>query len=105
LDYYFIGERELVLAFSLVGVAGTVASTREQALAAFVWATEQGSYEERPKILILSEQTAAMLEEEVLSCQLKSTRPLIVEVPGLQGRLEGKKSLTDLIREAIGMHI
>lgn len=94
-----------MLAFSLVGVAGTVASTREQALSAFVWATEQSSQEERPKILILSEQTASMLEEEVVSCQMKNKPPLIVEVPGLQGRLEGRKSLMDLIREAIGMHI
>lgn len=94
-----------MLAFSLVGVAGTVASTREQALSAFVWATEQSSQEERPKILILSEQTASLLEEEVVSRQMKNKPPLIVEVPGLQGRLEGRKSLMDLIREAIGMHI
>ncbi|MBO7174127.1 MAG: V-type ATP synthase subunit F [Treponema sp.] len=105
MEYYFIGERELVLAFSLVGVAGTAVSTREQALAAFVWATEESHGEERPKILILSEQAASLLEQEVVACQMQVSRPLIVEIPGLQGRLKGKKSLTDLIREAIGMHI
>ena len=105
MEYYFIGERELVLAFSLVGVAGTAVSTREQALAAFVWATEQSQESERPRILILSEQAASLLEQEVVACQMRVTRPLIVEVTGLQGRLEGKKSLTDLIREEIGMHI
>lgn len=105
MEYYFIGERELVLAFSLVGVAGTAVSTREQALAAFVWATEESHGEERPKILILSEQAASLLEQEVVACQMQVSRPLVVEIPGLQGRLKGKKSLTDLIREAIGMHI
>ena len=70
-----------------------------------MWATEQSQESERPRIPILSEQAASLLEQEVVACQMRVTRPLIVEVPGLQGRLEGKKSLTDLIREAIGMHI
>ncbi len=59
----------------------------------------------RAKVLILTEDVAVMLEDEVLEWQMKGDYPLIVEIPGLQGHLEGKKTLTDAIREAIGIHV
>jgi len=31
--------------------------------------------------------------------------PLIVEIPGLHGHLPGRKTLTDSIREAIGIRV
>ena len=46
-----------------------------------------------------------MIEEEVLQWQMGADYPLIVEIPGLHGHVDGKKSLTDSIREAIGIHI
>jgi V/A-type H+-transporting ATPase subunit F len=30
---------------------------------------------------------------------------LIVEIPGIMGRMPGKKTLVDSIREAIGIHV
>jgi V/A-type H+-transporting ATPase subunit F len=30
---------------------------------------------------------------------------LIVEIPGIVGRLAGRKTLVDAIREAIGIHV
>jgi V/A-type H+-transporting ATPase subunit F len=112
-EYFMIGERELVLGFALVGVNGTVASTREEALDAFLRVTGQGRAltggvlpaEKRPKVLILTEEVSAMLEEEVLDWQMGAEYPLIVEIPGLQGHVAGRKSLTDSIREAIGIHV
>ena len=90
MEYFVIGERELVLAFALVGVNGCVA------------VNVVGG---RPKILILTEEITEMLENEVLEWQMNGSYPLIVEIPGLQGHLEGKKTLTDSIREAIGIHV
>jgi V/A-type H+-transporting ATPase subunit F len=46
-----------------------------------------------------------LIEDEVLEWQKGGQYPLIVEIPGLHGHLEGKKSLTDAIREAIGIHV
>lgn len=112
MEYYVIGERELVLAFALVGVAGTAVANREEALEAFNRVTGgDGSSVTtavtagRPKILILTEDVTLMIEEEVLQWQMGAGYPLIVEIPGLHGHVEGKKSLTDSIREAIGIHI
>jgi V/A-type H+-transporting ATPase subunit F len=109
--YFVIGERELVLAFGLVGVQGTVAVTRDEALAAFNRVTGRGGTfsaptdEERPKVLILTENVIVMIEQEVLDWQKKGGYPLIVEIPGIQGHLKGRKSLTDSIREAIGVQV
>ena len=43
MKYWIIGERELVLGFALVGVSGTVASNREEALDAFYRMTGRGN--------------------------------------------------------------
>lgn len=110
--YFIIGERELVLAFSLVGVSGAVAVNRTEALDVFNRITGKGSGEvsaptvsEIPKVLILTEEVSAMLEQEVLDWQMKGEYPLIVEIPGIHGHLQGHKSLTDSIREAIGISV
>lgn len=111
--YHVIGERELVLGFALVGVGGTVASTREEALAAFLRATGSESSlaapaieeADRALVLILTEEIAAMLEAEVREWQMSGEFPLVVEIPGLHGHLPGRKTLTEAIREAIGIRV
>ena len=111
--YHVIGERELVLGFALVGVGGTVASTREEALAAFLRETGRESSlavratreADRALVLILTEEIAAMLEAEVREWQMSGEFPLVVEIPGLHGRLPGRKTLTEAIREAIGIRV
>jgi V/A-type H+-transporting ATPase subunit F len=111
LKYFVIGERELVLAFALVGVQGSVAVNREEALEAFNRITGKGGAMsapidgERPKVLILTESVMVMLEQEVFDWQRSGGYPLIVEIPGIQGHLKGRKSLTDSIREAIGVQV
>ncbi len=108
MKYFVIGERELVLAFGLVGVAGAVAVNRAEALDAFMRITGRGgtpSMSEQAKVLILAEDVSVLIEDEVLEWQRQGQYPLIVEIPGLHGHLEGKKTLTDAIREAIGIHV
>lgn len=117
MNYFVIGEREIVLAFGLVGVKGDIVVNKSEALSSFNKATGQEKIsvldkttaipvsENRPKVLILTEDVSQMLEDEVLDWQKKGDFPLIVEVPSLSGPIQGKKSLTDSIREAIGLHI
>jgi V/A-type H+-transporting ATPase subunit F len=110
LEYFVIGEREIVLAFKLVGVDGSVAVNRTEALDSFNRITGRGGtasvpVDERPKVLILTEEVSSMLEDEVLDWQKRAQYPLVVEVPGIQGHLEGRKSLTDAIREAVGIQV
>jgi V/A-type H+-transporting ATPase subunit F len=56
-------------------------------------------------VLIITESAAVQLEDEINDWQMKGKYPLIVEIPGVMGRLEGKKTLTDAIREAVGIHV
>ncbi len=110
MEYFVIGERELVLGFKLVGVEGQVAVNRREALDSFNRITGHGGTEsvpvdERPKVLILTEDVSAMLEEEILEWQKGGKYPLVVEIPGIHGHIEGKKSLTDSIREAVGIQV
>ena len=110
MKFYIIGERELVLAFKLVGVEGTIAVTRAEILDAFNKVTGQSgmgniSSGELPRVLILTEAAASQIEDVEIEWQKKGKFPLIVEVPGLNGHLEGKKSLSDAIKEAIGVQV
>ncbi len=111
MEYFVIGERELVLAFMLAGVKGQVANNRKEALDAFNLMTGQSSSveapssQDRPKVLILTEDVSDMLSAEVSQWQMKAMAPLIVEIPGLHGHLEGRKTLTDAIREAVGIQV
>jgi len=112
MTYGIIAERELVVAFSLVGVKGFVATSRDEALAHFNTLTKQGDASsalllemQGLKVLILSEQVSEYLSDEVFRWQMRGDYPLIVEIPCLQGAMQGKKSLEDAIKEAVGVHI
>jgi V/A-type H+-transporting ATPase subunit F len=110
LKFYIIGDREIVYAFKLTGIDGVIAENRAEVLEAFTRVTtglkdEINSIAEKPKVLILTESAASMIEEEELAWQKKGTYPLIVEIPGLDGHLEGRKTLTQAIKEAIGVQI
>ena len=110
MDYFVIGEREIVLAFKLVGVDGKVALNYQSALDAFNEGTGQSDFsaagnEMRPKVLILTEDVSDMLEQQVRAWQMKGESPLIVEIPPLSGHIQGRKTLTDSIREAVGIQL
>lgn len=110
MKFYIIGDREMVLAFKLTGFDGTVAETRQEVLDAFNRMTGKGGavsapVEEVPHILILTEGAASTIEEEEIEWQKTGKFPLIVEIPGLDGHVSGKKTLTDAIREAIGVQV
>jgi V/A-type H+-transporting ATPase subunit F len=102
-DCFFIGEEELLTGFRFAGVDGRAVASEDEARAAFKEIT--GAQARSCKILILSEQTADWLGGELGKWQLEGKYPLVVEVPGLAGPQEGRKTLVDSIREAIGIHV
>jgi V/A-type H+-transporting ATPase subunit F len=125
-DYFFIGESELLSAFQFAGVGGTAVSNKDEAISAFhkitassqvaphlvagaraemATRTESGGEAKKTKILILTEQAADWMGDELTEWQLSGAYPLIVELPGLGGKIVGRKSLVDAIREAIGIHV
>ncbi len=113
MDYYFIGDAELVTAFRFVGVEGQAVSNADDARLHFRKITQ--GYDETAgtvlpgaqncRVLILTEEIVDWLEQDVTQWQMSGKYPLIVEIPGTMGKLEGRKTLVDSIREAIGIHI
>jgi V/A-type H+-transporting ATPase subunit F len=112
-DYFFMGDPELVLAFRFVGVSGAGISGAEDARIIFRKMTE--GYDEIAgaalpqrdscRILILTEEVADWLGDLLIQWQLSDRYPLVVEIPGAMGRLPGRKTLVDSIREAIGIRV
>jgi V/A-type H+-transporting ATPase subunit F len=114
-DFFFIGDPELVTAFRFIGVEGT--AVRDPAEAAEVfrgitegWNETAGAVLPRPpgggcRVLIITEETADWLGDLLIQWQLSGNYPLVVEIPGIMGRVPGRKTLVDSIREAIGVHV
>ena len=102
MDYFFIGDAELATAFRFVGVDGTVVRDSSEATAAFLEITEEGG---DCRVLILTEEVAGWLDELVVEWQISGRYPLVVEIPGILGKDPGRKTLVELIREAVGVHV
>jgi len=120
MDYFFLGDPELVTAFRFVGIDGIPVRNAVDAKHAFNRITEAYnetagtvlpleisgiSGRELYRILIVTEEVADWLGDTLIKWQLSDRYPLIVEVPGFMGRLPGRKTLVDSIREAIGIHV
>jgi V/A-type H+-transporting ATPase subunit F len=116
-DYYFLGDSELVTAFRFIGIEGAAAGNPSQAVSVFRRITEgwnESAGAALPdslpaagnlKVLILTEETADWLGDLLINWQIEGRYPLIVEVPGIMGHVAGRKTLVDLIRDAIGIHV
>ena len=117
MDYYFLGDAELVTAFRFIGIEGTAAANPSQAVSVFRQITEgwnENAAAALPdslpeagklKVLIMTEETADWLGDLLINWQIEGRYPLIVEIPGIVGHLAGRKTLVDSIREAIGLHV
>jgi V/A-type H+-transporting ATPase subunit F len=121
-DYFFLGDPELVTAFRFVGIEGAQALGPDEALSSFRKITHSwnetagtvlpGAASDSAvaaaagcRVLIVTEEVADWLGGDLTDWQLAGKYPLVVEVPGTMGRHPGRKTLVDAIREAIGIHV
>jgi len=116
-DFYFLGDEELVTAFRFIGIDGLAVRDADEAVAAFRKITEGWNETagivlpdslpgtEGCQVLLVTEETADWLGSFMIDWQISGRYPLLVEIPGIGGRLEGRKTLVDSIREAIGIHV
>ena len=101
MEFFVLGEEEIIIGFNLVGIQGRVVGSREAALEEFASAVKLPGL----KVLIMTEETANLLEDKVTEWNMAGGFPLLVEIPGLQGRLEGRKTLVQSIHEAVGISV
>jgi V/A-type H+-transporting ATPase subunit F len=96
-----IGNPEAVLGFSLAGVNGQAASTVDevnQALDDALHAHDIG-------IILITQDASAMVEPRMAQLRLRSTVPLVVEIPGPEGVRSGQPSLGEVVLRAIGIKL
>lgn len=96
-----IGHPEAVLGFSLAGVQGQAAMTAEQvnlALDTALIAPDIG-------IILVTQDVAKLIQNRMDQLQLRSTIPLVVEIPGPEGVSPDQPSLSDVVLRAIGIKI
>ncbi len=100
MNYFVIGDEDTILGFSLVGVAGLVATNPGEARAAWDKALES----HMNAIIIITEDIADMMRETVDRYLFSEVFPLVVEIPSARG--EGtSRDIRALVNEAIGVSL
>lgn len=99
MKFFVIGDEETVLGFRLAGIEGRVAQSPDEAREAL----EEAYRMENLGVIVLPERIAATVREEVDRLVYKTTFPLLIEIPDRLGPLDGRRSIKDLIREAVGV--
>ena len=96
-----IGHPEAVLGFSLAGVSGRVATSAaevNQALDDVQASKDVG-------IVLVTQDVAQLIPARMEHLKLRSTIPLVVEIPAQGGAPEGEESLGEIVLRAIGIKL
>jgi vacuolar-type H+-ATPase subunit F/Vma7 len=93
-----IGSEEVVATFALAGMRGDSVASREEALVALA-----GLSAENVRIVLIEELTADQIRNEVNGMKLDAKAPLVVEIPGFAGPVEGRRSPLEMVRRALGI--
>ena len=96
-----IGHPEAVLGFSLVGVQGVAATSADE----INQALDEALADHEVGIVLVTQDMARLIEARMDHLKLRSTVPLIVEIPGPEGVSPDQPSLSDVVLWAIGVKI
>jgi len=99
--FFCIADADTVRGFRLAGVAGQAVASAPEATLAVETAVAQRDC----AVIILTEKVADNIRPQVERIRFESSQPIIVEIPGPEGPLPGRKSLRQLAQEAVGIHI
>jgi V/A-type H+-transporting ATPase subunit F len=100
-QFYVIGDESTVAGFGLAGVEGQVVTTADEARAALkkAFATPDIG------IIIIPEKLAEGMREDVEGYIFGRTFPLVVEIPDRTGPMEGRVSIRQMVRSAVGISV
>ena len=100
LSYLVIGDEDTVLGFRSAGVPGVVAGSSQDVVEALQFAQEKNV-----GVIILTEEVAGMAQAELDEIRFEQELPMTVLIPGPGGPLAGRRTLSEIIREAIGVKV
>jgi len=96
-----IGHPQAVLGFSLVGVQGLPAATAAQANEAL----EKAFSTPEVGMILVTEEAANLIGPKMDQLRLRSTIPLVVEIPGPGASQSKRPTLNEVVFRAIGVKI
>jgi V/A-type H+-transporting ATPase subunit F len=96
-----IGNQEAVLGFSLVGVQGQTVKSAPDANQAL----DNAMANPDVGIVLVTEDIAELIEARMEQLKLRSTIPLVVEIPGPGGMKPDRPSLNNIVLQAIGVKL
>jgi V/A-type H+-transporting ATPase subunit F len=96
-----VGSLDAVLGFGLVGVRGWAASTAQQANQAL----DEALQDPEAGIILVTEDVANLVGPRMDQLMMRSTIPLVVQIPGPQGPSPDRPPLSEVIRRAIGVRL
>ena len=96
-----IGHPEAVLGFSLAGVGGRVASTADEVNQAL----DEAQASKDVGIVLVTQDVAQLIPARMENLKLRSTVPLVVEIPAQGGAPQGQESLGEIVLRAIGIRL
>jgi V/A-type H+-transporting ATPase subunit F len=96
-----IGHPEAVLGFSLAGVGGRVATTADEVNQAL----DEAQASKDVGIVLVTQDVAELIPARMERLKLRSTIPLVVEIPSAGGVPEGQSSLGEIVLRAIGIRL
>lgn len=96
-----IGSQDAVWGFALAGVKGQIVKTADELHAAIDTATTSGEV----GIVLVTEDVASLARQRVNILIARSLNPLFLEIPGPEGPSPDRPSLSELVRQTIGIKI
>lgn len=101
MKFHCVADEDTVRGFRLAGVPGTVVHSAEEAAATIEAVAAQPDC----GIIILTQPIADSIRPLVEQIRFEREQPLIAEIPGPGGPSPGRKSLRQLVQEAVGLHL
>ena len=96
-----IGHPDAVLGFSMAGVGGKVATNADGVNQAL----DEAQANKDVGIVLVTQDVAALIPARMENLKLRSTIPLVMEIPASGGAPEGQSSLGDIVLRAIGIKL
>lgn len=100
MSIFVIGDENTVLGFSLVGIESETVESVEEARSLLDEALDR----ENVQIVLITENWAAQMREEVNRLKMESVEPLVLEIQGSEPAPSGP-SLRELVRRAVGIRL
>jgi V/A-type H+-transporting ATPase subunit K len=101
MNIWVVGAAAICAAVALAGVKARVAEGRGEMLAAL----DELAAREDVRVLAVEEASAELAREAIDRLKLDPRAPLVVELPGIQGPAEGRRTALDLVRQALGIRL